>query len=91
MSNRSDEIFRAVKETDKPTGSNGIFVQVRDITNVCGELYRGCDIYVGNNGSRSLKIIGHRRRTARGIMGCRYGEEVGCCRQKEDSEGYHGL
>ena len=23
------------------------------------ESYRGCDIYVGNNGSRSLKIIGH--------------------------------
>lgn len=33
VSNRSDEIFRAVKETDKPTGSNSIFVQVRDQDN----------------------------------------------------------
>jgi len=33
VSNRSDEIFRAVKETDKPTGSNSISVQVRDQDN----------------------------------------------------------
>ena len=29
VSNRSDENFRIVKETDKPSGSENIFVQVR--------------------------------------------------------------